>query len=148
MSMICAAMVALATGCASIQCTSPGLLEGVKVKGADGAPSQLVFIESAGFYMFWSVPLASGDVRWNEEKKNIEGGFSLFKNHITMDNMQTAITKYAESRDCDLVDILYNVSGSSFASASQAGLIGSLFGSAQMSVSGVLVPRSGNRQGK
>ena len=147
-TIICVVIMAMATGCATITSTSPGKLDGIKFKGTDGTPSQLVFIDCTGFYILWVVPLVSGDVRWNNEKKTIEGGFSLFKDHVSRENLQKAITNYADSHNCDLLDITYNDSGTSYAGVSQTGIIGILFGSTDLSVSAVLVPRSNSKQGE
>ena len=141
-TVVCATMAAMASGCATITCSSPGMLDGVTIKGTSGKPSQLVFIDATGYYFLWVFPLASSDIRWNEQSKSIEGGFSFFTDHVSLENLQKAITKYADSRDCDLVDINYHDSDSSYAGVSQSGAIGSLFGSSDMSVSAVLVPRS------
>ncbi len=147
-SFICAALAAMVTGCATVTCTTPGKLDGIKFKGTDGTPSQLVYINSASLSILWIIPLFSGDIRWNSKKKNIEGGFSLFRDHMSRENMQKAITNYADSRDCDLLYVDFNESGTSYASASQVGIVGTLFGSTEMNVSAVLVPRNSNKQGK
>ena len=139
-----AALIALvAAGCASVTYTSPGMLDNVSVKGAEGRkPGQAVLIDTSGFYMFWTVPLVSGDLRWNEQKKSIEGGTSFFKDQVGVDELQTALLKIAESRNCDLADVYVHDTDSSYAGVSYGGAVGSCFGSSHMSISAVLVPRS------
>ena len=139
-----AALIALvAAGCASVTYSSPGMLDNVSVKGVEGRkPGQAVLIDTSGFYMFWTVPLVSGDLRWNDEKKSIEGGSSFFKDQVGVDELQTALLKIAESRNCDLVDVYVRDSDSSYAGVSYGGAVGSCFGSSHMSISAVLVPRS------
>ena len=146
--ILCVAFAVLITGCATITSTPYGALEGVKLEGTDGKPSEVVFIESTGFYILWAVPLFSGDIRWNSEKKNIEGGVSFFKDHLSLTNLQNAITNYADSRNCDLVDVIYNDTNTSYAEASETGLIGALFGSSTINVSAVLVPKNSDKEGK
>ncbi len=146
--LLCFIFAALGTGCATVSYTSPGTLDGVKIKGANGEPYQLVFIESTGYYILWVVPLASGDISWNSEKQCIEGGFSLFKDHVSLTNLQKAITMYADSHNCDVVDISYNDSDTSYAGPSQLGGILACFGSSSISASAVLVPRGNNTQVK
>lgn len=146
--ILIAAFAVLITGCATITSTPYDTLDGVKLDGAKGKPSEVVFIESTGFYILWQVPIFSGDIRWNSEKKSIEGGVSFFKDHVSLANLQTAITNYAESRNCDLVDVIYNNANASYAEASEVGLIGALFGSATINVSAVLVPRSSDKESK
>ena len=119
----------------------------MNLKGTDGRPSQIVVIETTGYYLLWAIPLCSGDVRWNEEKQSIEGGFSMFKDHVSIENLQRAITNYADRRNCDLVDVLYNDDDTTYAGVSESGIIGVFFGSSTMGVSAVLVPRSTEKQG-
>ena len=147
-SILIAAFAVLITGCATITSTPYDKLDGIKLDGTDGKPSEVVFIESTGFYMLWQVPIFSGDIRWNSEKKSIEGGFSLFKSHLSLVNLQKAITNYADSRNCDLVDVIYNDSNKSYGEASETGLIGALFGSTTINVSAVLVPRISDKESK
>ncbi|MBO7688737.1 MAG: hypothetical protein J6V72_20325 [Kiritimatiellae bacterium] len=138
-----AALIALAAGCASVTYTSPGMLDNVSVKGVEGRkPGQAVLIDTSGFYMFWTIPFVSGDLRWNEQKKSIEGGSSFFKDQVGVNELQSALLKIAESRNCDLVDVYVRDSDSSYAGVSYGGAVGSCFGSSHMSISAVLVPRS------
>ena len=146
--ILCVAFAVLITGCATFTSTPYGALEGVKLDGTDRKPSEVVFIESTGFYILWAVPIFSGNIKWNSEKKNIEGGVSFFKDNISLTYLQNAITNYAASRNCDLVDVVYNDTNASYAEASATGLIGALFGSSTMNVSAVLVPRTSDKEGK
>ena len=143
----CAAL--MAAGCASVTYSSPGALDGVAVKGVDGKVGQVVLIDTSGFYMFWAVPLVSGDLRWSEEKKSIEGGTSFFSDQVGVAELQSALLKIAESRNCDLADVTYFDGDSSYAGVSYGGAVGPCFGSSHMSVSAILVPRKAvNREGK
>ena len=139
-----AALIAsLAAGCASVTYSSPGMLDNVSVKGIEGRKAgQTVLINTTGFYMFWTLPLVSGDLRWNEQKKSIEGGTSFFRDQVGVDELQTALLKIAETRNCDLADVYVQDSDSSYAGPSYGGLVGSCFGSSHMSISAILVPRS------
>ncbi len=139
-----AALIALvAAGCATVTYTSPGMLDNVSVKGVEGRkPGQVVLIDTSGFFMFWTIPLVSGDLRWNEQKKSIEGGASFFKDQVGVDELQTALLKIAESRNCDLADVHIHDSDASYAGPSYGGVVGTCFGSSHMSISAVLVPRS------
>ena len=139
-----AALIAsVAAGCATVTYTSPGMLDNVSVKGVEGRkPGQVVLIDTSGFYMFWTIPLVSGDLRWNEQKKSIEGGTSFFKDQVGVDELQSALQKIAESRNCDLADVYVQNSDASYAGPSYGGLVGSCFGSSHMSISAILVPRS------
>ena len=143
MKIVAAALIASAAGCASVTYSTPGLIDDTAVKGVKNVEgAQLVMIDTSGYYMFWTIPLVSGDLRWNEEKKSIEGGTSFFKDQVGLGELQSALLKIAETRNCDLADVHYTDSDSSYAGASESGIIGMLFGSSQMSVSALLVPRN------
>lgn len=137
-----ALIASMVAGCASVTYSAPGALNGVSVRGvknADGA--QFVMIDTSGYYMFWTIPLVSGDLRWNPEKRSIEGGTSLFKDQVGLGELQNALIKLAESRNCDLAEVYYNDTDATYAGVSYSGAIGSCFGSSQMCVSALLVPR-------
>ena len=139
-----AALIAsMAVGCASITYSSPGALKDVSVRGvknADGA--QFVMIDTSGYYMFWTIPLVSGNLRWNDQKRSIEGGTSLFRDQVGLGELQNALIKLAESRNCDLAEVYYSDSDTTYAGVSYGGFLGALFGSSNMSISGILVPRT------
>ena len=136
-----AMLLAGTAGCASVYSSSQGALGGMAYKGASGVPSQHLYIKTTGYYFLWSLPLASGDVRWNETTKSINGGTCFFRDMVGAAELQNALLKIAETRNCDVVDIAYHDSDTSYAGASYGGVIGALFGSSQIGISGVLVPR-------
>ena len=59
----------------------------------------------------------------------------------TQMSFQTAMLKLAEARNCDVIDMRFYDSDTTYAGVSTGGLIGALFGSSQIGISGVLVPR-------
>jgi TctA family transporter len=134
--VLAAALAAMASGCASVSYSSPHALDGVKIKGLEGKQAvQQVVIRTTGYYFLWTVPLVSGDIRWNPETQSINGGFSLFDDQVGVNNLQEVLLKIAESRNCDLADVHY-VDADTFYDG-----MSSLFGSSDMSVSALLVPR-------
>jgi len=138
-------MVALlvgATGCATVYRSSPGSLDGLAYMGAKGAPSEHIYITTTGYYFLWTLPLASGDLRWNDQTKSINGGTCFFRDLVGAAELQNALLKIAESRNCDVIDITYHDTDTSYAGPSYGGAIGTLFGSSQIGISGVLVPRA------
>ena len=145
-----AALIAtVATGCASVTYSSPGALDGVSVKGVEGKVGETVLIDTSGYYMFWTIPLVSGDLRWNDETKSIEGGTSFFKDQVGIAELQAALLKIAETRNCDLADVNYFDGDVTYAGLSYGGAVGSCFGSSHMRVSAILVPRKAvNKGGK
>ena len=129
------------TGCATVYRTTPGSLTSIDYKGAGATPLEHVYITTAGYYCLWSIPLASGDLRWNAEKQSINGGMCLFSDQVGVTELQNALLKIAESRDCDVIDIVVDDSDTSYAGVSYEGAIGVFFGASHIGVSGVLVPK-------
>ena len=137
-----ALIASMAAGCASVTYSSPGALKGVSVRGVKNVEgAQFVMIDTSGYYMFWTIPLVSGDLRWNPAKRSIEGGTSLFKDQVGLSELQSALIQLAESRNCDLAEVYFNDTDATYAGVSYSGAIGSCFGSSQMCVSALLVPR-------
>lgn len=136
------AVVAGVTGCAHSKFSSQSVLAGVKLAGTDQPPRQMVMINTTGYYLFWSIPLASGNLDWDDGKKDIKGGFCLFSDSVEANQLQTALFKIAKSRNCDVVDVHFSDSDTSYAGPSYEGAVGVFFGSSQMGISGVLVPRA------
>ena len=138
---VAALFAAFAAGCASVDYSSPGSLANISVKGAPGADAgQHVTITTSGYNLFWCIPLVSGDLRWDDEKGDIKGGFSLFTDQVGFQELQTALQNIAEVRNCDLADVSFYDSDGFYADASWGGLVGMCFGSSPMSVSAILVP--------
>jgi hypothetical protein len=137
-----AALIAsLAAGCATVTYSAPGRLDNVSVKGIEGRKAgQAVLIDTTGFYLFWTIPLVSGDLRWDDKRQSSKGGTLLFRDQVGVDELQSALLKIAESRNCDLADVSFYDSDGFYADASWGGLVGMCFGSSQMSVSAILVP--------
>ena len=139
---VAALFAVMVTGCATVEYSSPGKLKNVSVKGAPGAEAgRHVAITTTGYNMFWCIPLASGDLRWDTTKGDIRGGFSLFSDMVGFQELQTALQKIAETRNCNLADVSFHDSDGFYADVSWGGLIGMFFGSSQMGVSAILVPR-------
>ena len=139
-----AAIAALAAccGCATVSTSKYGSLDGIAVKGASGAPSMHVCLSTTGEYLFWTIPLGSGRFRWDERTKTLKTGTAWFSDCVGVVELQEALLKYADSRGCDVVDVSYCDADTSYAGASYEGLLGVIFGSSQMGVSAVLVPRT------
>ena len=139
---VAALAASVSAGCATVTCTSPGMLDNISVRGVNGGKvSQAAPIDTNGYNLFWTVPLASGDLRWNDEMKTIEGGTSLFSDQVGFTELQTALLKLAETRNCDLAEISFFDSDQSYGSISTCYFLGACLGSSHMSVSAVFVPR-------
>lgn len=96
------------SGCASVEISSPGSLAGVDVKGAGASADCAIMVGNEGYFLFRRFPLVTGDVKWNRYRREIEDGVVFFTDGLSADRMMTAICGYADSRNCDLVDLVVN----------------------------------------
>ncbi len=132
----------LAGGCATVKISSPGSLKGVDVHGARGQADRAIMIGNEGYYLFHTFPLCAGDVTWDEEDNEIHGGFTIFSHQLAGDLMIGTMSRYAESLDCDLVDIVINNKdecGVNFFSITD--IAKTIVGYQSVTYSGVLVPK-------
>ena len=141
MAMAAMAALAVCSGCATISTSKVDKLDGIVVKGADGAPTEHVWLGTTGVYMCWTIPFCSGRFRWNESTKQLETGTAWFSDCVSIAEVQDALLKYADERNCDVVDVSFFDADTSYADASYEGLLGMLFGTSSMGVSAVLIPR-------
>ena len=138
------AALAVCSGCATISTSKKGTLDGIVVKDADGAPAEHVWLGTSGEYILWLIPLGSGRFYWNEKKNKLDTEIAWFQDCVGIGELQDALLRYANARNCDVVDVAYYDADTSYAGASYEGLLGALFGSSYMGVSAVLVPRKDN----
>ena len=140
---VAALAASVLAGCASVTYSTPERLNNVSFRGLDGRKvGQAVLIDTRGYNLFWTIPLVSGDLRWNNEMKSIEGGTSFFTDQVGFTELQTALLKIAETRNCDLAEVSFFDSDDSYGSITSCYFIGACLGSSHMSVSAVLVPRT------
>ena len=102
------ALAVSTAGCASVIVSSPGTLAGVDVNGAGGRADRVLMVSNEGYFLFHCLPLVSGDLTWVPAERTINSGSEFFKNHLTGDAMMGTMCRYADSMDCDLVDIVVN----------------------------------------
>ena len=110
-TLIQAAVIAAAVlvgGCTTVEISSPGTLTGIDVKGSGGKANRAIMIGNEGYYLFQCIPLVAGDVTWDAKKGGIVDEFVFFSNELAGDRMANAMFRYAESQNCDLVDLVIN----------------------------------------
>ena len=107
-TMVCVAVALLLGGCATVRMSSAGSLAGIDVNGAQGRADRVIQVANEGYYLFQTFPLVAGDVRWDAQSKSIKGGISFFSNQLKNDRMLAALTRYADSRNCDLIGVVVN----------------------------------------
>lgn len=102
------ALAVVAAGCNTVVISSPGTLRGVDVNGAGGRADRVISISNEGYFLFHCLPLVTGSTDWVPEEKRMSGGSEFFENNLAGDRMMRAMCRYADSLDCDLVDIVVN----------------------------------------
>ena len=100
------AAAALVAGCTTVEISSPGTLAGIDVKGAGGKADRAIMLGNEGYYFFHAWPIVVGDVSWDSKRGGIVDEFSFFSDELRGDRMANAMFRYAESQDCDLVDLV------------------------------------------
>ena len=141
------ALAALAAGCNTVVISSPGTLRGIDVNGAGGRADRVISISNEGYFLFHCLPIVTGSVEWMPAEKRISGGSEFFSNQLAGDKMMDAMCRYADSMDCDLVDIV--VIDKNECPLGVLGIqdwICTLIAYRDITYSGVLCPR--NRSGK
>jgi len=71
---------ALLAGCASIERTSPGMMDGLDVVGGTKPAEQTVCVRNFGMGLFYICTAICGDVVYDQKKHDIKGGCLLFRN--------------------------------------------------------------------
>lgn len=133
-----ALLVVLATtGCASVEISQPKSLKGIDILGATTKADRQVVVRCTGFH-FVSATFLVGDLRWDEKKRDINGGFRWFYDCNTHDCYRV-LQEVANRENSDLVDVILNESSSiGFNTTSYQGIFYALFGLYEVQVCGVL----------
>ncbi len=101
------AAAVLVGGCSTVKMSEKGSLSGIDVRGADGKADRTLCVGNEGCFLFNTIPLISGDMDWNAKKKGIDTwALSVFKNETTVQRLTDAFYRYAESENCDVVDVV------------------------------------------
>ena len=102
------AVALLVGGCTTVEISSPDSLKGIDVKGAGGRADRAIMLGNEGYYLFHAWPLVSGDVTWDSRRGGIVDDIAFFSGELCGDRMANAMFRYAESQNCDLVDLVIN----------------------------------------
>ena len=101
------AAAVLVGGCSTVKMSERGSLNGIDVRGADGKAERTLCVGNEGCFLFNTIPLISGDMDWKAEKKGIDTwALSPFKDEVTAKRLTDAFYRYAESENCDVVNVV------------------------------------------
>jgi len=77
--IVVAALAAVTlAGCASVERTSPGIMDGLDVVGGDTPALQTICVRNSGVALFHAIVAECGDVRYNRAKHGMQGGIVFF----------------------------------------------------------------------
>ncbi len=134
----------LAAGCAHVDMSSPKSLSGLDVVGSPTRADRQVVVRNSGMHLLWWFSIATGDLRWDDEKNDIKGGLAFFDNHCSPKDCMQALQNIAERENCDLVDVYFtDMTKSGFDVTSFSGLFAWVGGLYEVQACGILRPRDG-----
>lgn len=103
--MIAAMAAAALAGCASIECTSPGMMDGLDVVGGDTPAEQTVCVRNFGWGLLYLFTGICGDTRYDKEKHDINGGFLLFQDVCNCSDCYRTLQEVANDQGKQLTNI-------------------------------------------
>lgn len=144
--LIVGALAVIMAGCASVEMSRRGSLKGVDVVGATTPADRVVLVNNSAVHLFWTWTIASGDLRWDAQKKDIKGGIAWFDDFCGNDDCYEVLQNIAERENCDLVDVIFTESSApGFSVDSYEGLFGFIAGSYSVQGCAILRPREGGQ---
>ena len=101
--------VALATGCSTVERTSPGIMEKFDVAGSDLPATETVLIRNSGWTLLYCIPGLFGDVTWEPQANNgrgdINGGLWIFRDKCNVSDCYETLQKLSEQQNGDLTNV-------------------------------------------
>ena len=133
---------ALAVGCAHVDISSPKSLSGLDVLGSPTQADRQVVVRNSGVHVLWSFPLASGDMRWDDETQDVKGGISFFHDYCNTAVCMDVLEGIAKRENCDLVGVYFtDMTKSGFDVTSLSGLFAWVGGLYEVQACAILRPR-------
>jgi len=131
--------LALFTGCASIERTTPGMMDGLDVVGGDSPALETVVVRNSGFSLFYMFTGICGDVDYSSRKDSIEGGCLLLQEKSQCSDCYRTMQAVANGERKSLTNVsMFNNSLPSGSILSYVSLIGFLVEFQDVGCSGVL----------
>jgi len=103
-----AALAALA-GCASIERTSPGMMDGLDVVGGNSPAEATVCVRAYGMGLLYICTAICGDVAYNAKKHDVEGGCLFFRDKCNCADCYRTLQAVANDANKRLTNVnMYN----------------------------------------
>ena len=80
----------------------------IVMNGAPNPADRVVMVANDGYFLFHCLPLVTGSMEWSPSERKLRNDMEFFTNHMTGEKMLDAMRRYADSLNCDLVDIVVN----------------------------------------
>jgi len=127
------------TGCASVERTTPGIMDGLDVVGGDTPALQTICVRNSGIALFHAIVAECGDVRYNKEKHDMEGGMVFFDYQCSCYDCYKTMQDVANDERKSLTNVsMFNNSLPSGGITGYIQLLGFLFEFQDVGCSGVL----------
>lgn len=107
--LIVGLVLGLCVGCASIERTSPGMMDGLEVVGSSSPALQCVCVRNFGLGILYICTAICGDVDYNQEEHDIEGGCLLFRDKCNCSDCYRTMQAVANDEGKKLTNVnFYN----------------------------------------
>lgn len=103
--MVAGLGVTVLSGCASIERTSPGMMDGLDIVGGDSPAVQTVCVRTSGFGLFYICTGICGDVGYDKSKHDIEGGCLLFSDKCNCSDCYRTLQAIANDEGKTLTNV-------------------------------------------
>jgi len=97
--------LAILTGCASIERTSPGMMDGLDIVGGNSPAEQTVCIRVNGYGLLYLVTAICGNVEYDKKTHSITGGFMLFQDGANCADCYRALQELANDERKRLTNV-------------------------------------------
>lgn len=143
--MLSGCVAALLAGCASIERTSPGMMDGLDVIGGDSPAEYTVCARVSGYGLLYLCTGICGDIDYNKQTHDIYGGFLLFQDKCNCTDCYRTLQDLANDTNRQLTNVNYfNNSLPQQGITGYADLICWFFECEDVGCSGVLRKKKGN----
>lgn len=140
--VIASLLSTLLVGCASIERTSPGMMDGLDVIGGNSPAEQTVCIRAYGIGLLYLCTAICGDVEFDRKNHTIKGGFLLFRDKCNCSDCYRSLQAVANDEGKRLTNVnFFNNSLPNQGITGYADFLGWFFETEDVGCSGVLRAR-------
>jgi len=108
-TMMAGLTAALLAGCASIERTSPGMMDGLDVVGGDTPAEQTACARIFGLGLFYICTAICGDIEYDKAAHDVRGGCLLFQDKCNCGDCYRTLQAYANDQGKSLTNVnMYN----------------------------------------